>query len=394
MSNVPKLRFPPYKDQWCDIALGDVGKVSMCKRILKHQTSPKGDIPFFKIGTFGKVADAFITQSLFEEYKERFSYPSKGDILIAASGATYGKTVKHDGRPSYFQDSNIVWIANDESLVLNGFLHLIYQRIKWPVEESTIPRLYNGTISSANVRIPTVTEQKKISDFLTAVDTKIEQLIRKEELLKQYKKGVMQKIFSQEIRFKADDGSEFPEWDHVKLGNLIIQESKRNRDKKIGLVLSVSNKKGFITQAEQFDDYEVASKDTSNYKVVANGQYAYNPSRINVGSLARLKTFEEGIVSPMYVVFSLSSMLRPVFFDNLYQTHRFKHLIKVGCSGSVRDSLNFDDLASFELLLPSLAEQEKIEGLLYGLDVKINELSKYIETAKTFKKGLLQQMFV
>ena len=101
--------------------LGDIGKISMCKRILKSQTTDKGDIPFYKIGTFGKKADSFISNELFEEYKTKYSYPKVGEILLSASG-TIGRTVIFDGTPSYFQDSNIIWISNDESKVTNKFL--------------------------------------------------------------------------------------------------------------------------------------------------------------------------------------------------------------------------------------------------------------------------------
>lgn len=101
--------------------LGDIGQVKMCKRILKEQTSPTGDVPFYKIGTFGKQPDAYISQDLFDEYKSKYSYPKKGDILISCSG-TIGRTVEFDGEPSYFQDSNIVWLEHDGSKVINRYL--------------------------------------------------------------------------------------------------------------------------------------------------------------------------------------------------------------------------------------------------------------------------------
>ena len=127
--NVPKLRFSEFSGEWEEKKLGDIGKVTMCKRIMKDQTLLLGDIPFYKIGTFGKEADAYIPQELYENFKEKYPYPQKGDILIAASGATYGKTVVFDGSDSYFQDSNIVWIANNEKLVTNNFLNFILLKI-------------------------------------------------------------------------------------------------------------------------------------------------------------------------------------------------------------------------------------------------------------------------
>jgi len=248
-------------------------------------------------------------------------------------------------------------------------------------------------ILSGTIYTPTKPEQQKIAAFLSAVDNKIEQISKKQELLGEYKKGLMQKIFSQEIRFKADDGGDFPDWKEKKLGDYLTHKSIKNKDINIELVLSVSNKKGFITQDEQFEGHQVASKDLSNYKIVEKGEYAYNPSRISVGSIARLKNHSVGVVSPMYVIFKLKQ-LDAGFFDNLYQTHYFKHLIKIGCSGSVRDSLNFNDMADFLINLPSLSEQTKIANFLSSIDSKIEQVGEQLDKSIEFKKALLQQMFV
>lgn len=150
--------------------LGCIGKISMCKRIFKEQTQSNGEIPFYKIGTFGKDPDAYISQELFEEYKQKYSYPKKGEVLISASG-TIGRTVIFDGTPSYFQDSNIVWIANDEKLVLNKFLFHFYKIAKWAVSEGgTISRLYNDNIKKTPIHIPTLAEQERIVAILERFD--------------------------------------------------------------------------------------------------------------------------------------------------------------------------------------------------------------------------------
>ena len=147
-------------------ALGEIGKVSMCKRIMKNETSVSGDVPFYKIGTFGKQADAYISKQTFEHYKSEFSYPKKGDILISAAG-TIGRTVVFDGSPAYFQDSNIVWLANDERYVLNSFLYYWYQTKPWKISTGgTIARLYNDNIAGAKVPIVPIDEQKKIVNAL------------------------------------------------------------------------------------------------------------------------------------------------------------------------------------------------------------------------------------
>ena len=153
--------------------LGEIGEIRMCKRVLKEETNSVGGVPFFKIGTFGGQADVFITKEKFEEYKNAYSYPKKGDVLISAAG-TIGRTVVFDGKDAYFQDSNIVWIENDESKVLNEYLFYCYKNIRWTTSVgSTILRLYNDDIRNTDIIVPPLSEQKKIASVLSALDDKI-----------------------------------------------------------------------------------------------------------------------------------------------------------------------------------------------------------------------------
>ena len=154
---------PPNSVKW--MKLGEIGDVKMCKRVMKHQTNTEYGIPFYKIGTFGKTADAFISQELFNELKNSYSYPKYGDILISASG-TIGRTVVYNGEDAYYQDSNIVWIDNDESIALNSYLKIIYQVIEWKVEGGTIKRLYNDNIKNTVIPIPPLSEQERIVSIL------------------------------------------------------------------------------------------------------------------------------------------------------------------------------------------------------------------------------------
>ena len=152
------------------ISLGDIGSICMCKRILKSQTNTVSGVPFYKIGTFGKEADAYISQEIFNEYRSKYSFPKKGDVLISAAG-TIGRTVVYDGKPAYFQDSNIVWIDNDESIVLNSYLRYCYELKPWKASEGgTIPRLYNDNIAKAVIAIPSIEKQKRIVSILDRFD--------------------------------------------------------------------------------------------------------------------------------------------------------------------------------------------------------------------------------
>ena len=152
------------------MTLGEIGSVCMCKRILKEQTNTQGGVPFFKIGTFGKKADSYISEELFNDYKTKYNYPKKGDILISAAG-TIGRTVVFNGEPAYFQESNIVWLNHDESIVTNAYLRLVYATNPWKVAEGgTISRLYNDNILNTSILIPSLGEQERIVSVLDRFD--------------------------------------------------------------------------------------------------------------------------------------------------------------------------------------------------------------------------------
>ena len=161
--------------------LGDIGKVCMCKRILKSETNSVGEVPFFKIGTFGREPDAYISQDKFERYRKEYAFPKQGDILISAAG-TIGRTVIYDGRPAYYQDSNIVWLDHDESVVINKYLFYCYQLNPWFISTGgTIARLYNDNISKAKIPVPPLEVQQKIvrildqfTELTTELSTKLD----------------------------------------------------------------------------------------------------------------------------------------------------------------------------------------------------------------------------
>ena len=173
-----------YRDQLLDLegkpgvemkTLGEVGEICMCKRIMKEQTSNCGEIPFFKIGTFGGKADAFISRDLFEEYKTKYSYPEKGEILISAAG-TIGRSVIFNGEDAYFQDSNIVWVANNEKIVTNKYLYYFYQIAEWKTDGGTIKRLYNYNLKNTTISVPSLHEQRRIVTILDTFESSIRNL--------------------------------------------------------------------------------------------------------------------------------------------------------------------------------------------------------------------------
>ena len=191
-------------DGWEEKKLGDIGKVLMCKRVFKDQTTTAGDIPFYKIGTFGKEPDAYISKEIYDKFRKKFSFPKKGDILISASG-TIGRRVKYDGEPAYFQDSNIVWIDNDENKVLNDYLYHFYGACKWSsTKGATISRLYNDNLKQIKIVFPkSLTEQRAIVakfDALSAETKKLEAVYHQKITdLEELKKSVLHKAFNGEL---------------------------------------------------------------------------------------------------------------------------------------------------------------------------------------------------
>ena len=165
---------------WEQRKVGELASVSMNRRIFKEQTTENGDVPFFKIGTFGGTPDAYITRELFEEYRAKYPYPKVGDILISASGSI-GRTVEYSGKDEYFQDSNIVWLNHDERID-NSFLKCFYAVVKWAgIEGSTIKRLYNDNILNTEIALPSVPEQQQIGKYFSTLDDLITLHQRKPE---------------------------------------------------------------------------------------------------------------------------------------------------------------------------------------------------------------------
>ena len=209
-----------YASAWEQRKLGEFGSVAMCKRIYKEQTSEQGDVPFFKIGTFGADPDAFISNELFEDYKRTYPYPTPGTLLISAAGSI-GRIVEYQGEKAYFQDSNIVWLEHDHRLN-DAFLKPLYSKIEWGLEGSTIKRLYNKDLLSAEVTIPDGREQKEIGQFFAKLDSLITLHQRKYDKLVIFKKSMLEKMFPK-------DGESVPEirfagftdpWEQRKLGEL------------------------------------------------------------------------------------------------------------------------------------------------------------------------------
>ena len=377
MNNVPNLRFNEFSGEWESLKISETLKIKHGRDQKKIQVED-GIYPILATG--GEIG------------RTNIPLYDKESVLIGRKG-TIDKPIYMN---SPFWTVDTLFYSEIKNNMVPKFIFYKFQNINWRkyCEASGVPSLSASTIEGIRYNVPQKQEQEKIASFFSLIDKKIELQTEKVEELKNYKKGIMQKIFSQELRFKDENGNEYPEWEEHTLGKLIKVKSIRNKDNKVELVLSVSNTKGFITQAEQFEDRVVASSDISNYKIVEKDDFAFNPARINVGSIARLKTHEKGIVSPMYVCFNCLNLLDSSYFEYFLMTHSFDVQMKKKLEGSVRQTLSAEALSEIKIKLPTLLEQKKIGEFLNKISAKIEKEEVKLVQLEKYKKGLLQQMFI
>lgn len=242
-------------------------------------------------------------------------------------------------------------------------------------------------ISNLFIPLPPLKEQEKIAEILNAADLELSSYEKLIALKEKYKKGLMQKLLTPKIRFK-----EFKEqWKMVKCGEVLREVSVRNKDDRETNIISVTNTRGFTKQNEFFGKI-VASKDTTNYKIIHKNQFAYNPARINVGSIALLKDFDIGILSPMYVVFECKHLLSAEYLNHWLKSYFFMGVLEDYLSGSVRKSLNFKDMEQISIFLPPLKEQQKIAEVLSSCDAEIQNLKDLCALLKKQKHVLMQRL--
>ncbi|HJB17385.1 MAG TPA: restriction endonuclease subunit S [Candidatus Blautia excrementipullorum] len=257
--------------------------------------------------------------------------------------------------------------------------------------------LYAQTLS-----LPSLPEQQKIASFLYTIDEIIQSTESELTAWQERKKGVMQKIFNREVRFKADDGSEFPEWEEKRLGEVTSRVTRRNNNMISDIPLTISGVYGLIDQRKYFNKI-VAASDLSNYYLLKNGEFAYNRSSsvgYDFGAIKRLDSCEYGAVSTLYVCFSIldendvcSDYLRVYFDSNIWN----KYAASVCAEGARNHGLlniSVNDFFDMPVYIPSLPEQKRIAECLSALDEVITLTKKELSAWKEFKKGLLQQMFV
>ena len=247
---------------------------------------------------------------------------------------------------------------------------------------STFLEISANEIRKIKVAVPVQNEQEQIAKLLSLIDERIATQNKIIEDLKKLKSAIIEKEYTHKTKSNS----------HI--GDFIEQTSKRNKNRAIQNVLSVSNRQGFIQQSEQFENRSVASDDTSSYKIVKKNNFAFNPARINVGSIARLTTFDRGIVSPMYICFRTKDTLFPEYLDYYFETKQFFTEIQKRLEGSVRQCLSFEGLCNIPLCIPTIEVQQQVGKQLSTLVQEIKLEIDFLELLQRQKKFLLHQMFI
>ena len=405
---VPKLRFKEFDGDWTSNKLKQLTDVLKCGVASTPTYVDEGGYPFLSAQNVSRdgLMDYSKVNNISAEFYKKISKTKllKGDILYSRVGASYGVASIFDKDEDYGVYVSLTHIRANKDLD-NVFLKLFLNSPKARIQAERgvfqgggVQNLNVGVVEEFELSIPSKPEQTKIASFLSAVDEKISQLTQKHALLSQYKQGMMQKLFSQQIRFKADDGSEFGEWEDKPLNEIASKRSGKNKDGSISEVLTNSATQGIIKQSDYFEREIVTESNLNGYYIVNLDDFVYNP-RISVhapvGPIKRNKKCL-GVMSPLYTVFTVSEG-NLAYLEYFFDSNFWHDYVKgVANSGARHDRMNITNKDFFDMpiLYPCLEEQTKIANFLSAIDQKIEVVAQQIEQVKTWKKGLLQQMFV
>ena len=366
--NAPHLRFPEFSGEWEKHTIGELCEEFKSGKNIKAENIQAGGVyPVF--GGNG-----------LRGYADRYNH--EGDyVLIGRQGALCGNVRFVTGK-TYITEHAIAAKATNNNYT--HFLEYLFVRLNLGQfsDQSAQPGLAVNKLLKIETFAPSKEEQYKIASLLKFLDERIATQNKVIEDLKKLKSAIAERVYNCRT------------YQLYRIGDVIEQVSKRNNSMSIDKVLSVSNKLGFINQSEQFEDRIVASEDTSNYKIVYKDDFAYNPARINVGSIARLKHFNKGIVSPMYICFRVKQGIVLDYLEYFFTTNYFFYEMQKRLEGSVRQCLSFEGLCNIPIYIPNLDEQQKIGRKVSVIMEKIDNENRYLDSLKMQKQYLLRQMFI
>lgn len=396
-ANMPELRFPGFNGKWEIKKLKDIGDIITGK-------TPSTSNPKFYNGNYPFVSPLDIQNHRFikktnKTLSEKGFYSGriirKGASLFVCIGSTIGKIGQAGADVITNQQINslIPYERYDDNFIYSNLLKSS-SKIKQLAATQALPIINKETFGSYFINLPQLDEQIKIGNFFNKLDRQIELEEQKLAKLEEQKKGYMQKLFSQELRFKDDSGCDYPNWKYNYLGNYMISHDEKTTENNQYPVLT-SSREGLFLQKDYFTR-DVASKDNTGYNVVPYGYFTYRHMsddlvfKFNINYIV-----QKGIVSTLYPVFKTTSDLDNYFLKEILNNgNEFKKYALMQKQGGSRTYMYFSKLKQLKLHIPVLKEQEKISVLLKKLDSLIEKQSYKVELLKERKKGFLQKMFV
>ncbi|MBS1599053.1 MAG: restriction endonuclease subunit S [Bacteroidetes bacterium] len=401
---IPKLRFPEFENvgEWESKTLGQIGNVLMCKRIFAEETNEKEGVPFFKIGTLGGNSDAYISKELFNEYKSKYNFPRKGEVLITCSG-TIGKCFIYNGGDAYYQDSNIVWIDNPRLDVSNEMIFLLLTNVNWGrLNSTTITRIYGSDLRGLQLQFPKqLEEQQKIADCLFSLDELITALTQKLEALKEHKKGLMQQLFPGEgetvprLRFPEFEGS--VTWEEKIFGD-VATFLKGKGISKIDIVQNgnlpcIRYGELYTYYKETIDSIKSYTNLSPDELVLSTGNDVIIPAsgetKEDIATAACVLNSGIALGGDLHII---RSKMNGVFLSYFLNNAKKREIAQLAQGYSVVH-LYSEQLKKLNICIPKFEEQQKIADCLSSLDELITSQTEKIETLKLHKKGLMQQLF-
>ena len=389
--NVPNLRFPEFQGEWEKKRLGDF--TERVKRKNKYNLSK---LPLTISAKYGLVDQiTFFNKIVASTDMSNYYLLKKGEFAYNKSYSNdypWGAIKRLDNYEQGVLSALYICFTTQDN-VESDFILQYFESPKWhkSVSEIAVEGARNHGLLNISVQdffqtyhyVPKEKkEQTKIATLLHLIDERISTQNKIIEDLKKLKSAIIEIEYSSRTKTSS----------HI--GDFIVQTSKRNKDNAIQTILSISNRQGFIQQSEQFENRSVASDDTSNYKIVERNSFAFNPARINVGSIARLATFDRGIVSPMYICFRTKDNLFPEYLDYYFESKQFFTEIQKRLEGSVRQCLSFEGLCNIPLSIPTIEVQQQTGKRLSTLAQEIKLEIDFLELLQKQKKFLLHQMFI
>lgn len=401
---VPKLRFPEFTEDWEQRKLGDIATFSKGNGYSKSDLAPSGE-PIILYGRLYTNYETTIRNvDTFVELKDKSVISQGGEVIVPASG----ETAEDISRASVVKNQGII-IGGDLNVIkVNHLLNPTFlaltisngeqqKELSKRAQGKSVVHLHNSDLQEVSLTFPLLNEQKEISSLFEKMDNVITLHQRKLEHLILKKKSLLQKLFPKngesypELRFPGFTDA----WEQRKFSEITYLSGIKNKENKPYESYSISNEFGFIPQNEQFENGgTMKTADKSMYYIVTQNSFAYNPARINVGSIGYYDKPDNVIVSSLYEVFKTTEIVNDKFLWHWFKSNQFNHLIEKYQEGGVRLYFYYDKLCKGTIELPTIDEQNKISNLLDSLDLYITLHQRKLEHLQLHKKALLQQMFV